>query len=145
MNDRPNAIQHPPPPPTSVFQNMFILRLVEFQCFSLSSKKDLQAILLTVGYFTQFLTCTHSNIFSPLASLGGILDSFINLVDRRILHILSIDGYDGVPRVQAGHERHTARHNTLNKRLKNFALLLNTTVALKKQIKQSAVITDHFY
>ena len=72
--------------------------------------------------------------FSPHASLGGILDSLINIFYWGILHSLSIDGYNGVSRVQAGHERHTARHNALNKCLKNFAFLLKTTIALKKWI-----------
>ena len=89
-------------------------------------------------------TCTTINfsniIFSPLASLGGVLDSFINLIDGRILHALSIDGYDGISRVEAGHERHAARQNTLNKRLKNFALLSNTTIALKGTTDEATVI-----
>ena len=79
-----------------------------------------------------FLYITINIIILPLASLGGILDSFINLINSRVLYVLSVDGYDGVPRVQAGHERHTAWQNTLNESLKNFALLLNTTVALNK-------------
>ena len=51
-----------------------------------------------------FLYITINIIILPLASLGGILDGFINLIDRRVLYVLSVDVYDGVPRVQAGHE-----------------------------------------
>lgn len=89
-------------------------------------------------------TCTTINfsniVLSPLASLGGVLDGFINLIDGRILHTLSIDGYDGISRVEAGHERHAAGQNTLNKRLKNFALLSNTTIALKGTTDEATVI-----